>query len=229
MRTFDVARADVPRFVELSEGAIWPWLEGRDGRALGLWQTVMGAPERIVLITRYESLAHWEGTRVWSDPDARPIPADLEERGHAAQRERAALMRATDLIAMRPISQRMPIDDAPEAAPGIYALRTYRARPADDAEFARLSEEAIWPWFETLGVRTVALWRTVIAQDPHLLMLTRYDHLAHWEAARGAGPEPSDPEPRALWQAARDAIARRAALAEGAGWRILRPISRRRP
>jgi len=50
MRTFLVDRADVARFVELSETAIWPALEGREGRALGLWQVVMGGEERIVLL-----------------------------------------------------------------------------------------------------------------------------------------------------------------------------------
>lgn len=229
LRTFDVARADVPRFVELSEGQIWPWLEGRDGRALGLWRVIMGGAEQVVLITRYESLAHWEETRLWSDPGARPISPELEARGHAAQRERATLMRATELIALRPISRRMPVTDGDDDQPGIYALRTFQSRQADDAEFARLSEDAIWPWFETMGARTLCLWRTLIAEEPHLLMLTRYDDLTHWEATRGAGLEPSDPAHRQRWQTARDALTRRAALTLRSGVRILQPISQRRP
>jgi len=67
LRTFLVDRANVRRFVELSEGSIWPALEQRDGRALGLWNVVMGGAERIVLMTRYDSLAHWQESRGWPE------------------------------------------------------------------------------------------------------------------------------------------------------------------
>lgn len=229
LRTFLVDRPNVRRFVELSEGEIWPWLEQRDGRALGLWSVVLGGQERIVLITRYDSLDHWQQTRPWLTGGQGAVAADLHQRGRAAVAERAALTRDTDVIALQPVSARMPLTDAPEPEPGIYTLRSFRVRPRDDAEFARLTEESIWPWFETMGSRHLGLWRAVIAEDPQLYMLSRYRDLAHWEATRQAGPEPSDPALRPRWQAARAALARRAELTLHSGVRVLRPISTRRP
>lgn len=230
MRTFQVDRANVRRFVELSEGGVWPALEGRDGRALGLWSVVIGGPERVLLITRYESLAHWQETRPWPEVQQRGAPPDqIVGRGRDAGVERAAMTRETDLIALQPLSRRMPVEDAPEARPGIYTLRSFRVRPQGQAEFARLTEEVIWPWFETLGSRHLCLWRATIAEDPQLYMLSRYDDLAHWEATRGAGPEPTNPAQRERRQAARQALADRAALTQHSGMRVLRPISSRRP
>jgi hypothetical protein len=229
LRTFLVARAAIARFVELSEHGVWPALEQRDGRALGLWTVVMGGPERIVLMTRYDSLAHWQATRSWPAAAHRAVPADEQRRGREAGVARAALTRETDLIALQPLSRRMPLADAPETEPGIYTLRTFRVRPRDDGEFAHLTEEAIWPWFETMGSRHLGLWRAIIAEDPQLYMLSRYDDLAHWQATRGAGPEPDDASQRQRWRAARDALARRAALTQHSGVRVLRPISARRP
>lgn len=227
MRTFLVERANYRRFVELSEGAIWPALEQRDGRALGLWSVVMGGAERILLITRYESLAHWQETRGWGER------AQAGGGGSAlvggAGFERSAMTRETDLIALEPLSRRMPLEDAPEAKPGLYTLRSFRVRGPDHAEFARLTEDVIWPWFERLGSRHLCLWRTTIAEEPKLYMLSRYDDLAHWQATRGAGQEPAEPEQRRGWQAAREALTARAALTQHSGVLLLRPISSRRP
>ena len=229
VRTFLVDRADIPRFVEMSEHGIWPALEQREGRALGLWVVVMGGPERVVLMTRYDSLEHWQGTRPWPEGRQRAVPEDVHRRGRDAGVQRAALTRETDVIALQPLSRRMPLADAPETAPSLYTLRTFRVRPRDDAEFARITEEVIWPWFETMGSRHLGLWRAVIAEDPQLYMLSRYDDLAHWQATRGAGPEPDDSSVRHQWQAAREALARRAELTQHSGVRVLRSISARRP
>ncbi len=230
LRTFLVDRANVRRFVELSEGSIWPALEQRDGRALGLWNVVMGGAERIVLMTRYDSLAHWQESRGW--PESQQVGTrseGLSLEGRQAVADRAAMTRDTDLVGLQPLSRRMPLDDTPEDRPGLYALRTFRVRPRDDAEFARLSEEVIWPWFETMGSRHLCLWRGIIAENPQLYMLSRYHDISHWQLTRGAGPEPSDLLQRERWHAARQALAQRAALTEHTGVRLLRPISLRRP
>jgi hypothetical protein len=230
MRTFLVDRANVRRFVELSEGGVWPALEHRDGRALGLWLVVIGGQERILLMTRYESLAHWQGTRAWPEGETRGAPPeDVARRGRDAGLERSGMTRETDLIALQPISRGMPIEDAPESEPGIYTLRTFRVRPRDDAEFVRLTEVAIWPWFETMGTRHLGVWRATVSEDPQLYMLSRYRDLEHWEATRAAGPEPAEAELGTRWQAAREALAARAQLTEHSGMRVLRPLSNRRP
>ncbi|MHB8575738.1 MAG: NIPSNAP family protein [Dehalococcoidia bacterium] len=230
LRTFQVDRTNYRRFVELSEDGVWPALEHRDGRALGLWQVVIGGPERIVLMTRYESLEHWEGTRGWQGAAQRGAPPDdVARRGREAGVERSAMTLDTTLIALNLISRREPPENAPEAAPGIYTLRSFSVHPRDDAAFVRLTESVIWPWFETMGTRHLGVWRTSVAEDPRIYMLSRYDDLAHWEATRAAGPEPADSALRGRWQAAREALRDRAQLTQGSGMRVLRPISRRRP
>jgi len=223
LRTFLVDRANVARFVELSETGVWPALEGRDGRALGLWQVVLGGEERIVLITRYESLAHWQQTRSWPENRAAPWPA----AGREAVAARAALTRETDVIAMQPLGTRRPPEDTPDGAPGIYALRSFQVRPGDVAEFVRRSEEAVWPWYEAQGARPLGLWRAHVAERPLIWMLTHYADLGVWEASRDPGPEPEDPALRTKWRALR--AANRSDLIQASGVRILRPISARRP
>src|SRR5579885_1108793 len=169
MRTFLVDRANVARFVELSERGVWPALERRDGRALGLWQVVLGGEERIVLITRYESLAHWQQTRSWPENRAAPWPA----AGREAVAARAALTRETDVIALQPFGNRRLPEDTPDSTPGIYALRSFDVRPADVAEFVRRTEQAVWPWYETRGARPLGMWRAHVAEQPRLWMVTR--------------------------------------------------------
>ncbi|HLZ70085.1 MAG TPA: NIPSNAP family protein [Dehalococcoidia bacterium] len=227
MRTFLVDRANVTRFVELSETAIWPALEGRDGRALGLWQVVMGGAERIVLITRYESLAHWQQTRAWPENRVQGAQPDRwPASGREAVAARAAITRETDVIALQPLGERRPPENTPDGTPGIYALRSFQVRAGDVAEFVRRTEAAVWPWYETQGARPLGMWRAHVAEQPLLWMLTRYADLGVWEASRDLGPEPEDAT-RAQWQALQRA--NRSELVQASGVRILRPISSRRP
>ncbi len=220
MRTFHVERENYGEFVRLSDEVIWPALEDRDGRALGLWVVAIGGPERIVLVTRYNSLAHWQETRGWGGKRGMPNVAA----------ERSRLMRDTDLIALRPLSRRQPTDDAPEAEPGIYTLRTFHVDQMHLDRFSALTEDSVWPWFETgLDGRPLGLWQSIIAPETRAYMMLRYRNLAHWEATRGGGLEPSDPALRASWERCRDALQERRELTQHTSVKILRPISRRRP
>ena len=54
IRTFHVHRKDYAEFVRFSEEQIWPAIEEKGARALGLWVVAIGGPERIFLMTRYE-------------------------------------------------------------------------------------------------------------------------------------------------------------------------------
>ena len=53
IRTFHVHRKDYAEFVRFSEEQIWPAIEEKGARALGLWVVAIGGPERIFLMTRY--------------------------------------------------------------------------------------------------------------------------------------------------------------------------------
>lgn len=220
MRTFQVERENYGEFVRLSEEVIWPALEDRDGRALGLWVVAIGGPERIVLVTRYNSLAHWQETRGWRGKSGMPNVAA----------ERSRLMRDTDLIALRPVSRRQPTDDAPEAAPGIYTMRTFQVDQTHLDRFIAVTEDSVWPWFETgLDVRPLGLWQSIIAPETRVYMMLRYHDLAHWEATRGAGLEPSDSAMHVSWERGKVALQARRELTQETSVKILRPISRRRP
>jgi hypothetical protein len=218
MRTFHVDRSDVAAFVRLSEQEIWPRMHPH--RALGLWQVVMGGPERILLLTEYESLAHWQSTRSW-------------ERGieHIPGGERSGLVRDFDVVALRPITRRRPQGDAPEAEPGVYTLRTFHVARENVRRFVEVSEDGWWPWVEAgQRIRPICQWITLVGPQTRIYMMSRYDDLAHWEATRTDGPVPPPGDPlRPLWEKAREAIRERQGLVIDTGVQVLRPISTRRP
>ena len=154
IRTFHVQRKDYAEFVRFSEEQIWPSIESKGGRALGLWVVALGGPERIFLMTRYDSVGHWLETRSWG----------ALEGGASG---RAALVDDTDAIAIRPITQTQPEGDAEEENPGIYTLRTFRVDPKNLDHFVDLSENQWWPWVrQGEGVRPIAQWTTVISRRP---------------------------------------------------------------
>ena len=221
IRTFQVEQQNFGEFVRLSEEKIWPALESQGGRALGLWVVVIGGAERIFLMTRYDSLAHWQETRNWG--------ASGGELQNAAA-ERARLVQDTDLNALRPLTQRQPEGDAPEVEPGIYTVRTFDVERANIDRLVDLSENGWWPWVEKdQGIRPVGQWLSIIAPETRIYMMSRYNDLAHWEATRGPGPEPSDPQMRAIWEKGRKALQERTAMLRHTDVKVLRPISRRRP
>ena len=64
-RWFELVESDWPEFLELSEGA-WPTFESEyDANILGFWRSLdVAAPRaRVLLLTRYASLAEWERSR----------------------------------------------------------------------------------------------------------------------------------------------------------------------
>ena len=221
IRTFEVERKNYREFVHISEEEIWPGLEEMDGRALGLWIVTMGGAERILLMTRYNSLAHWQETRKWGTQ---------ESALRNAVAARAKLIGDTDLIALRPLTRRRPLEDAKEAEPGIYTMRTFRVGRNDINRFVSLSEDGWWPWVDKAQkVKPLGLWLSIVAPEVRIYLMARYDDMAHWEATRGPGPEPADPEMREIWKKARSAIMERTAITLDTNVMVLRPISNRRP
>jgi len=55
---------DLPQFVEYSEKGVWPLYEAADCRVFGLFSTVASTnPLELILMTGYNSPAHWWDTR----------------------------------------------------------------------------------------------------------------------------------------------------------------------
>ncbi len=103
-RTFVVSPRDVERFEQLSRAHIWPYMEARGCKILGLFTILHGGPnDELVLLTAYDSLAHWESTRLNRPPDTDDAGLrELWERAAAAARERAGLTQRTFTRVLRP-------------------------------------------------------------------------------------------------------------------------------
>ena len=217
LRSFHVERKDHAEFVNLSEQQVWPDLEQRGARPLGLWSVVLGGPERILAMTRYDSLAHWQETRGW-------------EGLSDASSERAALVRDINVIALRLLTRRHPTKDDTSDNPGIYTVRTFEVRDNDVDRLVYLSEQRWWHWAER-GLRHMPLgqWISIIAPEKRIYMMTRYDDMAHWEQTRDASPEPADPELKGIWADGYAAVRERSRMCLSTNVEILRPISGRRP
>jgi len=209
MRTWQVQRRDHAEFARISEEEYWPEFDRLDGRALGMWVIRVGAPERLMIMTRYESLEHWLGTRAWGAS---------AERLAALSARRDPMFQDTDLIAMLALSRRQPVADAPESDPGVYILETFRAKLDDTEHFRELTEDVWAPWAEHEGgVRLVGMWRSYIGAQDQVLVLTRADSFRVWEQRHG--PE----------TACARALEERAAMSRRDVIKLLYPVTRRRP
>ena len=209
MRTWHVQRRDYAEFARISEETYWPEFDQLEGRALGMWVIRVGGPERVVIMTRYDSLEHWLGTRAWGAS---------AKRLDAIASRRDLMFQDTDLIAMLALSRRQPIADAPEAEPGVYVLETFRAKHDDTEHFRELTEDVWAPWAEAQGgVRLVGMWRSYVGPQDQVHVLTRADDFRIWEQRHGHDVECA----RALEE--------RAAMSRRDSVMLLYPISRRRP
>ena len=217
LESFQVERKDQAEFVNISEQRIWPDLEKNGARPIGLWSVVLGGPERILAMTRYDSLAQWQETRNWQRPSDDSSGRD-------------ALVKDTNVIALRLLTRRYPTKDDTSDNPGIYTVRTFEVRDNDVDRLVYLSEERWWHWAET-GLRHMPLgqWISIIAPERRIYMMTRYDDMAHWEQTRDASPEPSDPELKRIWADGYAAVRERSRMCLSTNVKILRPISSRRP
>jgi hypothetical protein len=209
VRTWRIHRRDYAEFARLSEDEYWPLFEKHGGRALGIWAVRAGAPERLRIMTRYDSMDHWLGTRAWG------------ETGNAlkaASDRRDAMILDTDLIALNTLSRRQPRGDAPEVEPGVYVWESFRVAPQDRERFRDLTEDQWLPNAERSGgIRLVGMWSACIGPQALVHMLTRADTFATWEQGHALGAGRSH------------ALEQRAAIAEKASVQLLYSVTRRRP
>lgn len=209
LRTWLVARQDYAEFARISEEEFWPVFDRLDGRALGMWAIRVGGQERLMIMTRYDSLEHWLGTRAWgAAADRLKVLAERRDR----------MTHDTDLIAMRTLSKRQPHADAPEPAPGVYVLETFRSKGDDTERFRELTEELWCPEAERQGgIRLVGLWRSYVGAQSLVYALTRADDFGVWEQRQ-----------LATGGAAR-ALEERAAMSERVNLQLLYSLTKRRP
>jgi len=150
-------------------------------------------------------MANDEGVlmRAWPDIDAVGKHA-------AATLERAAIVESSvERLTPGP----RPLDATPPREDGVYAHRWFWLQPADWTEFQTLSEDGVWPYFESDGCRIVGLWRSM---EPgplaKALLITRYPSVAHWERTRLQSPDAPPGADARLYERARTAARRRAEI-----------------
>ena len=111
----------------------------------------------------------------------------------------------------------------------VYVLRTWKTKQGAWQEFQELSNNDIWPAMEAAGAKIVGLWSTIIGEGNEVVLLTRYDDLAHWERTRTWAAPPPDGVDVELWRRAAEAVRKRQALTESTHARVLSPSRYRAP
>ncbi|MBI5287984.1 MAG: hypothetical protein HY873_03305 [Chloroflexi bacterium] len=153
-------------------------------------------------------LASDEGVLITAWPDA-------EAANAGASRLTAAVSEIVESTSERIVPTARPLDATPPRETGVYAHRWFWLQPQDWAEFQRLSEEGVWPYFESDGCRIVGLWRSMEPGQPaKALLLTRYPSVAHWERTRLQSPDAPPGADERLYRRAQDAGRRRNELTE---------------
>ena len=209
VRTWQLNRLDYAEFARISEHEYWPLFDKHGGYALGIWGVRVGAAERLMVMTRYDSLDHWLGTRAWGE---------AAEKLKAISDKRDAMLLDTDLIALNTLSHRQPLRDAPEIEPGVYVWEAYRVAPQYRERFRELTENQWLPEAEKSGgVRLVGMWNAYIGPQNMVYVLTRADSVGTWEQRRAIGDDENH------------ALAQRAVISEATYVQLLYPVTKRRP
>jgi len=209
VRTWQLNRLNYAEFARISEDDYWPLFDRHGCRALGIWGVRVGAPERLMIMTRYDSLDHWLGTRAWGE---------AADKLKAVSDRRDAMLLDTDLTALDTLSRRQPQQDAPEIEPGVYVWETFRVERQNRERFRELSEDQWLPEAERSGgIRLVGIWNSYIGPQDFVYMLTRADSVAAWQQRHELGGEPNH------------ALVQLAAISEKTSIQLLYSVTKRRP
>lgn len=106
-RSFLIERGTAGEFERLSREGIWPYMEARGCKILGLFSNLHGGPsDELVLLTAYNSMTHWEATRLDGALPAGSPPelVALQTRAAEAGRARNKLTRVSSTRVLRLIT-----------------------------------------------------------------------------------------------------------------------------
>ena len=204
-RTLRVARASWPRLGDAFAGSIDVATRAAGGSVYALCAGMIG-------------FATDEGTIIRAWPDEETL-----------SRESERTLAGAETIVESSVSRLMPagrpVDATPPRTEGVYAHRWFWLDRADWDEFLRLSEDGIWPYFESDGCGIIGLWRE-LDERPQVaaLLITRYPSVAHWERTRLQSRDAPPGADAALYRRAQEAGRRRAALTERSIVRLTRLV-----
>lgn len=108
LRTWKLKPGAWREFQELSNNDIWPAIEAAGAKIIGLWQTIIGEGNEVVLLTRYDDLAMWERTRVWSRRAPDGVDPEVWRCAAEAVAKRQALTESTHARVLTPSQYRAP-------------------------------------------------------------------------------------------------------------------------
>ena len=108
LRTWRVKPGTWREFQDLSNNDIWPAMEAAGAKIIGLWQTIIGDGNEVVLLTRYDDLAMWERTRTWRGKPPEGVDPELWKRAAQAVAKRQQLTESTHARVLTPSEHRAP-------------------------------------------------------------------------------------------------------------------------
>jgi hypothetical protein len=108
LRTWKIKPGTWREFQDLSSNDIWPAMEAAGAKIIGLWQTIIGEGNEVVLLTRYDDLAMWERTRTWTRPAPDGVDPQVWQRAAQAVAERQQLTESTHARVLAPSEYRAP-------------------------------------------------------------------------------------------------------------------------
>ncbi len=108
LRTWKIKPGAWPEFQRLSNEKIWPGMEAAGATIIGLWTTIIGDGNEVVLVTKYDDLAMWERTRAWSQDAPEGVDPALWQAAREGVRDRQALTESTHARVMTASEFRAP-------------------------------------------------------------------------------------------------------------------------
>ena len=108
LRTWKIKPGTCREFQDLSHNDIWPAMEAAGAKIIGLWTTVIGEGNEVVLLTRYEDLAMWERTRTWTGKAPDGVDPELWRRAAEGIAKRQTLTESTHARVLSPSEYRSP-------------------------------------------------------------------------------------------------------------------------
>lgn len=108
LRTWRIKPGAWAEFQSISAEGIWPAMEAAGAKIIGLWSTIIGEGNEVVLLTRYDDLAMWETTRPWAADPPPGVDPGLWRRAREAILRRQALTESTHARVLSPSSFRAP-------------------------------------------------------------------------------------------------------------------------
>jgi hypothetical protein len=203
-----IGRDAFKEYDALCRETLWPCQKERGGQVLCRLGGHMGEPaQELRTLTAFPDLSSWQAAQAAGLPDRL---YDLVEE------ESVRLLRPITSRPRRPVPRE---DRRP-----LYGYRRFFIRHHDLSEVAVLSENGVWPRFESHGCAVLGLWTSAAATArQEVLLITGYHSLAHWEETRLNQTMPPGFDPK-LWERGREAALSRGRLTLGSWVTMMRGL-----